>query len=182
MISDKRGGAAVNKIRVVVLFFAVFVIAGYAQGETIWFSPLTAIPEDEWGGYSQVLSVNPTFDAVVVTASKPVSEIESKGIVLGLTTQANKVLKGVEVCYVVGTDSPGSTYISEIKVEMMTPDELTMIYGDKPNLNSITTTCYTSKAHVKPKPKIRGTTTLSLKMVFGKASDRIFINGIGLIF
>jgi len=48
----------------------------------------------------------------------------------------NKVLKGVEVCYVVGTDSPGSTYISEINVEMMTPDELIMIHGDKPNLSS----------------------------------------------
>jgi hypothetical protein len=34
----------VNKIKVSILFFALFFIAGYAQAENILFSPLTAIP------------------------------------------------------------------------------------------------------------------------------------------
>ena len=171
-----------NKIKVSILFFALFFIAGYAQAENIWFSPLTAIPEDPTGARSLVLGVAPYGDAIEITATEPVTEGDNKWVVLGLTTQANKVIKGVQVCYQVITDSPGSTYIAQVKLSTMTtPDFSTVIHDDPTNLTSTIATCYTSNT-VKRKPKVDGTTTLSLKMVFGSASDKITIGGVKLIF
>jgi hypothetical protein len=172
----------VNKIKVSILFFALFFIAGYAQAENIWFSPLTAIPEDATGARSLVLGVAPYGDALEVTATGPVAEGDNKWVVLGLTTQANKVIKGIQVCYEVITDSPGSTYISQVNLSTMTtPDFSTVIHDDPTNLTSTTATCYTSKT-ANRKPKVDGTTTLSLKMVLGSAVDKITIGGVKLIF
>ena len=173
---------AVNKIKALILVFMLFFITGYAQAESIWFSPLTAIPEDPTGARSLVLGVAPYGDAVEVTASEPVAEGDNKWVVLGLTTQANKAIKGVEVCYEVITDSPGSTYISQVRLSTMTtPDFSTVIHDDATNLTSTTATCYTSNT-AKRKPKVGGTTTLSLKMVFGSAGDKITIGGVKLIY
>lgn len=171
-----------NKIKVSILFFALFFIAGYAQAENIWFSPLTAIPEDPTGARSLVLGVAPYGDAIEVTATEPVAEGDNKWVVLGLTTQANKAIKGVQVCYQVITNSPGSTYISQVKLTTMTtPDFSPVIHDDPTDLTSTTATCYTSNI-AKHKPKVGGTTTLSLKMVFGSAGDKITIGGVKLIF
>lgn len=171
-----------NKIKVSILFFALFFIAGYAQAENIWFSPLTAIPEDPTGARSLVLGVAPYGDAIEVTATEPVAEGDNKWVVLGLTTQANKAIKGVQVCYQVITNSPGSTYIAQVRLTTMTtPDFSSVIHDDPTNLTSTTATCYTGNI-AKHKPKVGGTTTLSLKMVFGSAGDKITIGGVKLIF
>jgi len=172
----------VNKIKALILVFTLFFITGYAQAESIWFSPLTAIPEDPTGGRSLVLGVAPYGDASEVTATGPVEESDNKWLVLGLTTQANKAIKGVQICYEVTTDSPGSTYISQVRLTTMTtPDFSTVIHDDPTNLTSTTATCFTSNT-AKRKPKVGGTTTLSLKMVFGSASDKITIGGVKLIY
>jgi hypothetical protein len=85
-------------------------------------------------------------------------------------------------CLPVGTGSPGSAYIAHVKLTTMTtPDFSTSIYHDSTNLTSTTATCYTVKIK-KQKPKIGGTTTLSLKMVFGSASNTIVIGGVRLMF
>jgi hypothetical protein len=173
---------AVNTIKVSILIFALFFIAGYAQAENIWFSPLTAIPEDPTGARSLVLGVAPYGYALEVTATEPVTEVNNKWVVLGLTTTANKAIKGVQVCYEVTTDSPGSTYIAQVRLTTMTtPDFQTVIHDDPTDLTSTSPTCYTSNT-AKRKPKVGGTTTLSLKMVFGSASDKITIGGVKLIF
>jgi hypothetical protein len=173
---------AVNKIKVSILVFALFFITGYAQAENIWFSPLTAIPEDPTGARSLVLGVTSYGDALEVTATGPVADGDFKWVVLGLTTQTNKTIKGVKVCYEVITASPSSTYISQVRLTTMTtPDFSTIIHDDPTNLTSTNPTCYTSNT-VKPKPKVSGTTTLSLKMVFGNASDKIRIGGVNLIY
>jgi hypothetical protein len=171
-----------NKIKVSILFFALFFIAGYAYAETICFSPLTAIPEDPTGARSLVLGVAPYGDALEVTASAPVVENDNKWVVLGLTATANKAIKGVQVCYQVTTASPGSTYIAQVRLSTMTtPDFSTVIHDDGTDLTSTSPTCYTSNT-AKRKPKVGGTTTLSLKMVFGSASDKITIGGVKLIY
>jgi hypothetical protein len=172
----------VNKIRILILVFALFFITGYAQAENIWFSPLTAVPEDIAGTRSAVLGVTTYGDALAVTATEPITELDSKWVVLGLTTQDKKTIKGVQICYEVATGSPGSTYIAHVRLTTMTtPDFSTVIYDDSTNLTSTSATCYTTKIK-KQKPKIGGTTTLSLKMVFGSASDSIVIGGVQLMF
>jgi hypothetical protein len=172
----------VNKVKVLILVFVLFFTTGYAQAESIWFSPLTAIPEDIAGTRSAVLGVTTYGDALAVTATQPITELDSKWIVLGLTTQDKKTLKGVQICYEVATGSPDSTYIAHVKLTTMTtPDFSTAIYDDSTNLASTTATCYTTKIK-NHKPKLGGTTTLSLKMVFGSASDNIIIGGVQLIF
>jgi len=172
----------VNKIKALILVFTLFFIMGYAQAESIWFSPLTAIPEDPTGARSLVLEVAPYGDAIEVTATGPVAEGDNKWVVLGLTTQANKAIKGVQVCYEVITASPDSTYISQVRLSTMTtPDFSTVIHDDATDLTSTSPTCYTSNT-AKRKPKVGGTTTLSLKMVFGSASDKITIGGVKLIY
>ena len=171
-----------NKIKALIMIFTLFFIAGYAQAESIWFSPLTAIPEDPTGGRSLVLGVEPYGDAIEISATEPVAEGDNKWVVLGLTTQANKAIKGVQVCYEIITASPGSTYISQVRLSTMTtPDFSTVIHDDGTNLTSTAATCYTSNT-AKNKPKVGGTTTLSLKMVFGNASDKITIGGVKLIY
>jgi len=171
-----------NKIKISILVFALFFITGYAQAETIWVSPLTAIPQDPTGARSLVLGVNTYGDALEVTAAGPVAEGDSRWVVLGLTTQANKAIKGIQVCYEVITASPGSAYISQVRLTTMTtPDFSTVIHDDATNLASTTATCYTSNTG-KPKPKVSGTTTLSLKMVLGNASDKIRIGSVKLIY
>ncbi len=171
-----------NKLKVSILFFALFFITGYAQATNIWFSPLTAIPEDPSGARSLVLGVNTYGDALVVTATEPVAEGDFRWIDLGLTTQESVTIKGVQVCYHVITTSPGSTYISQVRLTTMTtPDFSTVILDDPTDLTSTSPTCYTSNI-AKHRPKISGTTSLLLKMVFGSASDKIMIGGVKLIY
>ncbi len=174
-----------NKIKIIISVLALLLIAGYAQAETIWFSPLTAIPVGP-AGPSSKLEVSPYCcpnTAIEVSTEQPVSEDALQWINLGLTTQANKVIKGVQICYQVHTSFPGSTYISQVRLTTMTtPDQtIDIIHDDTTNLTSTDPTCYTSNT-LKPKPKVGGTTTLSLKMVFGSASDKIRIGGVKLIF
>jgi len=172
----------VNKVKASILIFVLFLITGYAQAESLWVSPLTAIPEDPSGARSLVLGVTPHGDALEVTATEPIAEGDFRWVVLGLTTQANKVIKGVQVCYEVETASPGSTYISQVRLtKMTTPDVSTVIHDDPTDLTATSPTCYTSNT-LKPKPKVGGTTTLNFKMVFGSASDKIRIGAIKLIF
>ena len=172
-----------NKIKVLILVFALFFITGYAHAESIWFSPLTAIPEDPTGARSLVLGVTTYGDALAVTATEQITELDSKWVVLGLTTQDKKAIKGVQVCYQVVTASPGSTYISQVRLTTMTtPDISHVINDDGTDLTSTSPTCYISYTPKKGKPKVGGTTSLSLKMVFGSASDVILIGGVQLIF
>jgi hypothetical protein len=171
-----------NKIKISILVFALFFITCYAQAETIWFSPLTAVAEDVTSTRSLVLGVNPYGDAVEVTATAPVAGSDSKWVILGLTGQAKKAIKGVQVCYEVITDSPGSTYISTVSLTTMTtPNFRTVLNDDGTDLTSTSPTCYTSNMP-KSKPKVGGTISLELKMVFGSATDKIRIGGVALIF
>jgi hypothetical protein len=172
----------VNKLKVSILVFTLLFITGYAQAANIWFSPLTAIPEDPSGARSAVLGVNTYGDALEVTATGPVAESDFKWVVLGLTTQEKTAIKGVEVCYEVIAALPGSTYISQVRLTTMTtPDFSTVILDDPTDLTSTSPTCYTSNTG-KSKLKVGGTISLDLKMVFGSASDKIRIGGVKLLF
>jgi hypothetical protein len=172
-----------NKIKILILVFALFFITGYARAETIWFSPLTAIPWDPiTSTRSLVIDVNPLNDALEVTTTVPVAESNKQWVILGLTAQAKKAIKGVQVCYEVITDSPGSTYISTVSLTTMTtPNSFLVLNDDGTNLTSTSPTCYTSNMP-KKKPQVSGTTSLELRMVFGNATDKIRIGGVALIF
>jgi hypothetical protein len=186
LVKNNIGGAAVSKFRILIMVFALVLITGYAQAENIWFSPLTAIPVGPAGPPSNLV-VSPyccPSTALEVTSTQPVNEDAFQWILLGLTTQANKAIKGVQVCYEVITGSPGSTstYISQVRLTTMTtPDQAHVIHDDPTNLTETGPTCYTSNT-TKPKPKVGGTTTLALKMVFGNTSDKILIGGVKLIY
>lgn len=174
-----------KKLGVMVLIFSLIFIAGYAQAESIWFSPLTAIPVGPAGPPSDLI-VAPyccPSTAIKVTASEAVTDNDSQWVILGLTAQENKAIKAVQVCYQVDTSSPGSTFISQVRLSKMTgPGEALVIHDDSTDLSvSTSAVCYTSNT-VKPKPKVGGAITLELKMVFGSTSDAIRIGGVKLIY
>jgi hypothetical protein len=173
-----------KKLRVMVLIFAMIFVAGYAYAESIWFSPLTAIPVGPAGPPSDLI-VTPyccPSTAIKVTASQMVTDNDSQWVLIGLTAQENKAIKAVQVCYQVDTSSPGSTFISQVRLTKMTgPGEALVIHDDSTDLIATNATCYTSNT-VKPKPKVSGAITLGLKMVFGSTSDKIRIGGVKLIY
>lgn len=145
----------------------------------LWYSPLTAIPVGPSGPPSS-LSVTPhdsPSTAIKVTASSEVKETDFQWIEMGLPVPSVSV-KGVEICYKVESASPGTTYISQIRVtKMTTPDYALVVHDDGAALASTSTTCYTSTADFK----VQGTATLQLKMVFGSTSDSILVGGIQLV-
>lgn len=173
-----------KKLRVMVLIFAMIFVAGYAQAESIWFSPLTAIPVGPAGPPSDLI-VAPyccPSTAIKVTASETVTDNNFQWVILGLTAQENKAIKAVQVCYTVDTTSPGSAFISQVRLTKMTgPGEALVIHDDSTDLTATTATCYTSDT-LKPKPKVGGAITLGLKMVLGSTSDAIRIGGVKLIY
>lgn len=174
-----------KKLLTVVLVISLFLITAYAQAETVWFSPLTAIPVGPSGPATNVLTVQPyccPSTAIEIKASQIVIEDDFQWVILGLTSQLNKVIKGVQIYYEVETASPGSTYISQVRLtEMTTPDEALVIHDDDTDLTSTDPTSYISLTE-KPKPKVRGTITLALKVVFGNIADSIRVGGIKLIY
>lgn len=145
----------------------------------LWYSPLTAIPVGPSGPPSK-LSVTPHSSpstAIKVTASSEVKETDLQWVEMGLFVPSVSV-KGVEICYKVDTASPGTTYISQVRVtKMTTPDYALVVHDDGAALASTSTTCYTSPSNFK----VEGTATLALKMVFASASDSILIGGIQLL-
>jgi hypothetical protein len=175
-----------NKFMTVVLVISLFLFTGYAQAETLWFSPLTAIPVGPNGPATNVLKVEPyccPSTAIEITASEVVDEFHSpQWVLLGLTTQLNKVIKGVEIYYEVDTARLGSTYISQVRLtQMTTPDYADVIHDDPTELTSKTPTSYISLTQ-NPKPKVKGTITLELRVIFGNTADSIRVGGIKLIY
>lgn len=172
-----------KKILLLALF--IILIAGIAQAENIWFSPLTAIAVGPAGPPSD-LDVAPfccPSTAIKVTASKLVAENSFQWVLIGLTTQEKKVIKGVEVCYQVHTTQPGSTYISQVRLTQTTkPDSALVIHDDATDLVSTDPVCYTSYAPKSSKPKVNGDITLGLKIVIGNQGDEIRVGGIKLIY
>ncbi len=159
------------------VFFILLFIVGCAGN--YWYSPLTSIPVGPAGPPS-MLSVSPHHSpstALKVTATSPVKEDDFQWVLLGLTVPSETV-KGVKICYKVETASPGSTYISQVRLtKMTTPDVALVVHDDPTNLTATSPTCYTSPTNVK----VEGTITLALKMVFGSTSDIIRIGGIELL-
>ncbi len=159
------------------LLFALLFITGCAGN--YWYSPLTAIPVGPAGPPS-MLSVSPhpsPSTALKVSATSIVKEDDFQWVLVGLTVPTETV-KGVKVCYKVETTSPGSTYISQVRLtKMTTPDVALVVHDDPTNLTATSPTCYTSPANVN----VEGTITLELKMVFGSTSDIIRIGGIELL-
>jgi len=159
---------------IVLLSAAGCAVANY------WYSPLTAVPVGPAGPPS-MLSVSPLSPgpstALKVTAVSPVSENDFQWVLLGLAVPSVTV-KGIKTCYQVQTSSPGSTYISQVRLtRMTTPDTALVVHDDPANLTATSPTCSTSPANVK----VEGTITLEMKMVFGSASDIIRIGGIELL-
>jgi len=112
-----------------------------------------------------------------VTATSQVSENDFQWVLLGLPAPEMTV-KGVKVCYKVETATPGSTYISQVRLTKTTlPDSALVVHDDPTNLTSTTSTCYTSQADLK----VEGDLTLALKMVFGNNSDVIRVGGVELL-
>ena len=175
-----------KKVLIAMLVVSLFLITAYAQAETSWYSPLTAIPVGPNGPVTSVLTVQPyccPTTAIEITASEVVLEEHSpQWVNLGLTSQMNKVIKGVEIYYEVETATPGSTYISQVRLtQMTTPDEALVIHDDPTDLTSTDPTSYLS-ATGKPKAKVGGTITLALKVVFGSTNDSIRVGGIKVIY
>lgn len=166
-----------SRLKTLSLLFALVFIVGCAGN--YWYSPLTAIPVGPAGPPS-MLSVSPhpsPSTALKVTASSQVKEEDFQWVLVGLTVPSVSV-KGVEICYKVETASPGSTYISQVRLtKMTTPDVALVIHDDPTNLTATSPTCYTSATNLK----VDGTITLALKMVFGSTSDLIRIGGIELL-
>ena len=174
-----------KKFMTVVLVISLFLLAAYAQAETVWFSPLTAIPVGPSGPDTNRLTVQPyccPSTAIEIKATQVVTEDSYQWVILGLTSQLNKVIKGVEIYYEVNTASEGSTYISQVRLtEMTTPDVALVIHDDETDLTSTDPTSYISLTD-KPKPKVKGTITLALKVVIGSTTDSIRVGGIKLIY
>jgi hypothetical protein len=81
-------------------------------------------------------------------------------------------------CRKVKTGSPGSTYISQVRLTRMTnPDKALVILDDGNNLTSTSVTSYTSTTNTK----VEGTITLALRIVIGSPGDSILIGGIMLM-
>ena len=161
------------------VIIALLSAAGCAVAN-YWYSPLTAIPVGPAGPPS-MLSVSPVSPgpstALKVTAASPVNENDFQWVLLGLTVPSVTV-KGIKVCYQVQTLSPGSTYISQVRLtRMTTPDTALVIHDDPANLAATSPTCSTSPTNVK----VEGTMTLELKMVFGSSSDVVRIGGVELL-
>jgi hypothetical protein len=144
-----------------------------------WYSPLGAVAVGPAGPPS-MLVVGPhsgPSTALRVTAVDAVRESDFQWVILGLAVPAVTIV-GVQLCYKVETASPGSTYVSQIRLsQMTTPDSALVVHDDGTNLTATSPTCYTSKANVK----VAGTITLALKMVFGNTADLIRIGGIELL-
>lgn len=171
--------------KILLLASLLILIAGTAQAESIWFSPLTAIAVGPAGPPSD-LYVAPfccPSTAIKITASKTVTEDSFQWVDIGLTAQEKKVIKGVQVCYQVQTTQPGSTYISQVRLtQTTTPDSALVIHDDATNLVSTDPVCYTSYTPKSSKPKVNGDITLSLKIVIGNQGDEIRVGGIKLIY
>lgn len=174
---NHKGGMPVRIPKILSLLLVLLSITGCAGVGNYWYSPLTAVPVGPAGPPS-MLSVSPMSPgpstALKVTAASPVSENDFQWVLLGLAVPSVTV-KGIKTCYQVQTSSPGSTYISQVRLtRMTTPDTALVIHDDPANLTATSPTCSTSPANVK----VEGTITFEMKMVFGSASDIIRIGGI----
>ena len=145
------------------------------------YSPLTAIAVGPAGPPS-LLSVRPHSSpstALLVTASKAVTETDFQWVEIGLTVPDGAKIEGVVVCYQVVTAKPKSTYISQTRLTAMTtPNVANVVHDDPANLTSTAPVCYTSKSSGIV---VKATITLELKMVFGSPIDKILIGGIALL-
>jgi hypothetical protein len=162
------------------LLLVLLSITGCAGVGNYWYSPLTAVPVGPAGPPS-MLSVSPVSpgpsEALKVTAASPVSENDFQWVLLGLAVPPVTV-KGIKTCYQVQTSSPGSTYISQVRLtHMTTPDSALVIHDDPANLAATSPTCSTSPSNVK----VEGTITLRMKMVFGSSNDVVRIGGVELL-
>ena len=174
-----------KKVLIAMLVVSLFLITAYAQAETSWYSPLTAIPVGPSGPATNLLTVEPyccPSTAIEIKATQVVVEDDFQWVNIGLTSQMNKVIKGVEIYYEVEAATPGSTYISQVRLtQMTTPDEALVIHDDPTDLTSTDPTSYLS-ATGKPKAKVGGTITLTLKVVFASTNDSIRVGGIKVIY
>jgi len=160
-------------------FVLLFSLTGYAEAKSYWYSPLTAIAH-AGAGHPLKISISQHHSppaAVRITADEIVVDGDPQWIRLGLTVPSG-TLKPLKLCYQVITDSPGTTYISQVRLtKMTTPDVAIVIHDDDTNLMDTSPTCYKSLIDDR---KVTGTITLALRVVFGSTSDMILIGGIKL--
>lgn len=144
-----------------------------------WYSPLTAIAVGPAGPPSQVI-VGPhccPSTALKIWANQKVTDNDLQWVEIGLTVPA-ATIKGVKIYYQVKTSSPGSTYISQVRLTQMTnPDQALVIHDDPNDLTSTSPTSYTSITN----RRVEGTISLALRIVIGKPGDSILLGGIMLL-
>ncbi len=171
-----------GKLRILVVAFSLFLVAGYAQAAT-WYSPLTGVAVGT-DGHDTLILVKPDSppEAIIVTSTStsPVGAVDEQWVQIGLPAEGQKQIKGLEVCYQVSTANPGSTFIETVKLTRMTaPDTPFILFESTTPLDSTTPLC--QDFSISPKT-VKGAITLSLRMVFGDAADSIKIGGIKLVF
>jgi hypothetical protein len=170
-----------NKLKKTFLltFVLLFSLAGYAEAKNYWYSPLTAIAHAT-AGHPLKISVQEHHSppsALRITADQTVEDGDPQWVLLGLTVPSG-TLKHLKICYEVVTNSPGTTYISQVRLaEMTTPDSALVIHDDSTDLTDTSPTCYKSLINDE---RVNGTITLALRVVFGSTDDMILIGGIKL--
>ena len=144
-----------------------------------WYSPLASIAVGPAGPPSKV-TVGPhccPSTALKITSNQIVADNDLQWVEF-LLAVPDATIKGVKIHYQVKTGSPGSTYISQVRLtRMTTPDKALVIHDDPTNLTSTTITSYTSAAN----SKVEGTITLELRIVIGNPGDSILLGGIMLL-
>lgn len=124
-LNQERGKkvSAMNTLNKTLLltFVLLFSLAGYAEAKSYWYSPLTAIAH-AGAGHRLKISVSQHHSppsAVRITADEIVEDGDPQWIRLGLTVPSG-TLKHLKLCYQVIMDSPGTTYISQVRLTKMT--------------------------------------------------------------
>jgi len=162
------------------ILFSLSLAACSTSSKNLYYSPLSAIPVSPSGAAS-FLTVTPMSSpntAVKISTNKQVTDEENQWITLGLPAPDLKI-KGVRVCYKVEAASPGTTYISQIRLSTMTtPDASLVVHDDPTNLTAVTSTCYTS---MTPTIQVNGAISLEMKFVFENRSDVIRLGEVALL-
>lgn len=153
---------------------------------TMNYSPRSATADAAGPGVPVLITVDSYLrpnTAVVVRAKQPISESDHiQWVQLDLpvaTGTAARKITGVEVCYQINTDSPGSTYISQTRLtEMTTPDQAQIRVDDPTNRTDRGPACYSVAAAISP----IGSIVLHIKVIFGNTRDEIVLGAVRLFF
>jgi len=160
----------------ILLSMGLFSWAGVCLAGNTYHSPLGATPSGLSGPAVLNVEHHRNSTGIMVTANEPVAEDHYRWVMIPLTLERDYI-EEVRVCYQVDTASPGSTYISQIRLSQMNkPIRSSAKHDDTTDLTSTSPRCYRST--LSRRFRVGGTITLHLKIVIGDAEDRIFIGGI----